>query len=204
MGRKGKKSLASQPSYIVNQCCCPWSWCFHRNTPWIGTAFPGMRHVVLLFSCLLVDNWTEKGDTLSWACSRANWGAGKHDHEPYDTDSQVHGAWPREVAISSCGLELPSASPVARTWHTDYALGSEFPVLYCGQAQLSTFPAAEVGLNRKKGQEIQPRGDKSAGPRSGLAGGPPSATRMGPACHTSFLNVVCPPLSSPSHTPSPK
>lgn len=60
----------------ANPRCCPWSWCFHRNTSQTGAEFLGMLHRVLLFSCLLVENWTEKGETLSWAWSRANWQGG--------------------------------------------------------------------------------------------------------------------------------
>lgn len=90
-------------------------------------------------------------------------------------------------------------STLSMYWPPSSLCSTVAELLALCQALLSTFPAEAVGLNGKKGQEIQAGAGRSARPGHDPAGVPPGATRTVPACHASFLSVGCPlPSSSPA------
>lgn len=97
-------------------------------------------------------------------------------------------------------LEFPQPTHDTQTtsWSLSFLCSTVPELLMLCQAQLFTFPAVAVGLDRKQGQEIQPRRGRSTGPGCGLAEVPSGATRTVLANHTSFLSVVCPPRHSSS------
>ena len=103
------------------------------------------------------------------------------------------------------GFPKPTHDTQTMSWSLSFLCSTVAELLVLCQPQLFTFPAVAVGLDRKKGQEIQPRGGQSTRPGCGLAEVPPGATRTVLANHTSFLSVVCPPPSSSlSHMLPPK
>ena len=128
-GKKGKRSLASHPIYVVSQHHHPWSWCFHRSTRHVDWGRIS-RNATYGFTSFMSTGWKLKGETLSWAWSRATWGLGGRQ----ESMARTHTAQTLQLMVLDLGIRnfnnnMKTHNDIKNPQHLFY----DFLLVFCSQ-----------------------------------------------------------------------